>query len=283
MNTLLDNQIYCWAALGIGGLIAMVIGWKIHPYTVGELTKFVQSPIQQFGARCGTAIGCPILLVILVAPHIVDRFATKNDRLAKMEKEKQEVITELKNSVDPYDGGSANIQARADAVKKLAAIEAKKRELMMLPDDPLPKTSANNARIAPVESQDPRPQVDSTPQSTGEANRPKATPPSRGGNSSLSVRDASRLADDSKVKLAEMKGSRAALQSKIDTERARWQTATNTINRLTNNKRTPVQQGSQPYYQCLAASKVIQEVEAGAAELKAEKARLEATIKELEK
>jgi hypothetical protein len=54
-------------------------------------------------------------------------------------------------------------------------------------------------------------------------------------------------------------------------------------NRLTNNKRTPVQEGSQPYYQCLAASKVIQEVEAGAAELKAEKARLEAMIQELEK
>ena len=54
-------------------------------------------------------------------------------------------------------------------------------------------------------------------------------------------------------------------------------------NRLTNNKRTPVQEGSQPYYQCLAASKVIQEVEAGAAEFKAEKARLEVMIQELEK
>ena len=38
------------------------------------------------------------------------------------------------------------------------------------------------------------------------------------------------------------------------------------------NKPSPVQEGSQPYYQCLAASKVIQAEKAGAAELKAEKA-----------
>jgi hypothetical protein len=46
------------------------------------------------------------------------------------------------------------------------------------------------------------------------------------------------------------------------------------------NKPSPVQEGSQPYYQCLAASKVIQEEEAGAAELKAEKGRLKPTIRE---
>jgi hypothetical protein len=92
-----------------------------------------------------------------------------------------------------------------------------------------------------------------------------------------------RQARDDKDKLTTLKGELAVLNTKIETERSRWQTATNTINRLTNNKRTPVQEGSQPYYQCLAASKVIQEVEAGAGELKAEKARLEATIQELEK
>jgi hypothetical protein len=60
------------------------------------------------------------------------------------------------------------------------------------------------------------------------------------------------------------------------------QAATDTINRLTNFKRTPVREGSQPYYQCLAASKVIQEVEAGAADLQAERTRLEATVREVE-
>ena len=92
-----------------------------------------------------------------------------------------------------------------------------------------------------------------------------------------------RQVREDKDKLTTLKGELAVLNTKIETERARWQTATNTINRLTNNKRTPVQEGSQPYYQCLAASKVIQEVEAGAAELKAENARLEVMIQELEK
>ena len=95
--------------------------------------------------------------------------------------------------------------------------------------------------------------------------------------------DQAKQAREVKDKLTTLKGELAVLNTNIETERARWQTATNTINRLTNNKRTPVQEGSQPYFQCLAASKVIQEVEAGAAELKAEKARLEAMIRELEK
>ena len=59
--------------------------------------------------------------------------------------------------------------------------------------------------------------------------------------------------------------------------------ATDGINRITTFKRTPVREGSQPYYQCLEASKVIQEVEAGAAELKVEKTRLEAVIREMER
>lgn len=90
-------------------------------------------------------------------------------------------------------------------------------------------------------------------------------------------------ARDHNERLAELKGELATVTAKISSERARWQAATDTINRLTNFKHTPVMEGSQPYYQCLGASKVIQQVEAGAAEFKAEKARLEAVIKELEK
>lgn len=83
-------------------------------------------------------------------------------------------------------------------------------------------------------------------------------------------------------RLAELKGELAAIDAKIASERARWQQALDTINRLTNYKRTPVREGSQEYQLCLAASEVIQEVESGAAELKQEKARLEAMIGELE-
>jgi hypothetical protein len=88
---------------------------------------------------------------------------------------------------------------------------------------------------------------------------------------------------ESKQKLAEFKGELAAIVAKMDSERVRYQAGIDTINRLTNFKRNPVQEGSQPYYQCLEASKVVKEVEAGVAELKAGKARLEATIAEFEK
>ena len=57
---------------------------------------------------------------------------------------------------------------------------------------------------------------------------------------------------------------------------------TDVINALTNYKRTPVREGSQAYHQCVEASKIITEVEQGAAALKAEKARLEAILEELE-
>jgi hypothetical protein len=101
-------------------------------------------------------------------------------------------------------------------------------------------------------------------------------------NEAAAAAEQAKQAREDKEKLTNLKGELAALNTKIETERDRWQTATNTINRLTNFKKTPVKEGSQAYYQCLAASKVIQEVEAGAAELKAEKARLEATIEELD-
>jgi hypothetical protein len=88
--------------------------------------------------------------------------------------------------------------------------------------------------------------------------------------------------DNLKVKLAELKGELAEVDAKMNTERTRYQTSIDTINRLTNFKRTPVREGSPEYYRCLEASKVIQDVEAGAGELKAKKVQLEATIKALE-
>jgi hypothetical protein len=88
--------------------------------------------------------------------------------------------------------------------------------------------------------------------------------------------------ENKRSKIADLKGELAKVDSRIETDRTRWQNALDTINRLTNYKKTPVQEGSYAYKQCVAASEVIQDVEAGATHLKAEKARLEATIKELE-
>ncbi len=65
------------------------------------------------------------------------------------------------------------------------------------------------------------------------------------------------------------------VKAKIQAEKKRWSAASAVINRLTNNKKTPVQEGTQAYFQCLEASKVMQAVEANAELLKKEKARLE--------
>lgn len=88
--------------------------------------------------------------------------------------------------------------------------------------------------------------------------------------------------DSAQMRIAELKGELAALNAKIQSERQRWQEGVNVINRLTNFKKTPVREGSPQYHQCMAASRVIQEVEAGAPALKTEKARLEAMIQSLE-
>lgn len=100
---------------------------------------------------------------------------------------------------------------------------------------------------------------------------------------SVDPAETAQAAEDRKSeKLAELKGSLAEIESTISSERERWQNALDTINRLTNFKKTPVREGSPQHQQCLRAAEVIREVESGAAELKAQKAKLEATIKELQ-
>jgi hypothetical protein len=54
-----------------------------------------------------------------------------------------------------------------------------------------------------------------------------------------------------------------------------WRQETAIINRLTNNKKTPVQEGSQAYQQCLAASQRISQAESEAKSLKTQKASIE--------
>lgn len=88
--------------------------------------------------------------------------------------------------------------------------------------------------------------------------------------------------DSIDMNLLDIKEKLAATEEKIQIERKRWRDALAVINKLTNNKRTPVREGSVEYHRCLAASQIIQEVEAGAPVLKAEKARLEEMIRLIE-
>lgn len=71
----------------------------------------------------------------------------------------------------------------------------------------------------------------------------------------------------------------AALEVIINTERANYHKALGVINRLTNNKRTPVVDGSPAYHECVRAKNVIDAIDASAPSRIAERARLEAIIK----
>lgn len=96
------------------------------------------------------------------------------------------------------------------------------------------------------------------------------------------AKDRQAETSDKELRIAEARSQLAALNSRIDDERARYQAASNLINRLTNNKRTQIQRGSQAHYRYLQASRTMAQVQAGAPALKAEKARLEALIGELD-
>jgi hypothetical protein len=80
------------------------------------------------------------------------------------------------------------------------------------------------------------------------------------------------------VSILEAKRKLSELDQKIESERSRWFQASEVIDRLTNFKRSPVKEGSAAYYQCLEASKIIQDVESKAPSLKAERVTLEKMI-----
>jgi hypothetical protein len=100
-------------------------------------------------------------------------------------------------------------------------------------------------------------------------------------------KDASDMTHDGNASdtsnLAELKIALLEVEAEIASEREKFQEALGIINRLTNFKRTPVKEGSQAYNQCLEASKIIKEVEAGAPALKEKKAQIEALISKAER
>ncbi len=192
----------------------------------------------------------------------------RNEKIDKIDLEKNEVVQSLKDEADPFTEGGPSDSAKRDAAKKLAELENKKRNLL--------KERAESAKPSrtSIASNEIKPASEQSDNDDGEKKDARAA--------LLKAQKASEE-QEAKSKLAELKGEFAAVNAKIESERARYRSNLDIINRLTNFKRTPVQEGTQAYYQCLEASKQIKEVEAGAAELKTEKARLEATIKEFEK
>lgn len=85
-----------------------------------------------------------------------------------------------------------------------------------------------------------------------------------------------------KLKLADLKGELASVESRIEAERKKWQDANAAINALTINRTQPVVRNSPEHVRMYEAQLIMKEVEAKAPELKEDKARIEATINALE-
>ena len=94
-----------------------------------------------------------------------------------------------------------------------------------------------------------------------------------------------QIAEEKKRNIADRIGTLtrqlADVNENIERERKRWQDAVDTINRLTNFKRTPVVDGSPAYYKCLEAARAAQEVERKAPDLKTEKENIEKLLNDL--
>lgn len=90
---------------------------------------------------------------------------------------------------------------------------------------------------------------------------------------------ADSVSDDDQ--LAKAKADLQALTVLMDRERSEFKDALAVINKHTNFKKTPVREGSSAYFQCLAASKVIQRIEGTAPARVNEKRALEKTIQSL--
>jgi hypothetical protein len=262
--------------VAILAVLALVIGWKIYPYTIGGFERFEKSPIQHFFARCAMAFVGPLAIGYYGYTKFTELTATPADKVRAIEQKQQQLREQVKSADDPFDGKPAT--PSKEQVAKMRELESEKQKLRK--EEVQREETLGSIPQPPKESEMPA----AAPRQPVEKPKPVGSPDSADGEPappvSKSIPNTSEAPSISKV--AELKGELAKVNSKIESERARWTNARDTINRLTNFKKTPVKEGSPAYHQCMAASKVIHEVESGASDLKAEKARLEAVIKELE-
>jgi DNA-directed RNA polymerase subunit RPC12/RpoP len=161
----------------------------------------------------------------------------------------------------PYVDAQASREAQEKAKEKAeeAAREAERqaqraKDIAELEQDPSWNPKAKPAEKKPEKAAEPSEDPEETPKPASAANSdlPKA------------------------------RADLAAVKSKIESERKRHADALNIINTLTLNKTKPVKEGSPAYHRCMEASRIISEVEKGAPDLKAEKARLETLVGELD-
>lgn len=245
------------------GFVALILGWIIHPWTVGGFTRWVQSPMQQFTARVSTSVVSSFATVYLGGMMLATVFPHWN--FAKL-----------------YDKGSTHQSTLSGdpSVTSQNATHSANQALRA------PVIQAEKPAVSPPSQQTINPSV--TAQNSSRDNamprlEPEVVESSKEKILTKSNEDGIKnAADSAQMKIAELKADLAEVETKIQSERDRWKASINVINQLTNFKKTPVREGSPQYHQCMEASRIINEVESGAANLKAQRARLEAMIQSLE-
>jgi hypothetical protein len=253
----------CVAALGA------FVGWRIHPYTVGALTQFTHSPIQQLGARltstgAGAMLSC--LLVVFLWPK------SSSGKSAPVPEEKAPVAIQTPEvKATPFSEEESSVVIHTPEAKATPVPEEKATVAIQTPEVKATPFSEEESSVV-IHT----PEAKATP--VPEEKAPVVMYEKIG-----STTDDANLETSLKIKIADLRGQLAEVEGKINGERKRWQDGQNLINRLTNFRKTPVKEGSVQYQQCMVASRIITEVEAGSQKLKNEKAKLDATISSLEK
>jgi hypothetical protein len=249
----------------VAGFVALILGWIIHPYTVGELTRWVESPIQQFIARVGTAIFAAIFAVV-GGLHLLSKMFP-NSASPTTATQVAEVLSPPNSTADQF----------AEPAEHAIAMPTTPSQPVVRVEQASSDHTPSQSIVSPEPPKTVPRAITTTRSAADIAEAPREK------TSSMSDSEGIKSQTDSvQLKVAELKGELVVIDKKIQTERRRWQEGVGIINRLTNFKKTPVREGSPQYHQCMAASQVIKEVEAGSAGLKSEKARLEAMINSLE-
>ena len=240
----ITSPFIAYAAAIAVGLVVLILTWIIHPYTVGQLTQFTESPLSQFFTRVVSTITWAG-----IAAYFMFLF-----------------LTDKGTSIEVPGLSTSPVAEETDAPPITDTPPVTQREKPSTTQTELPEQANKKPAIKDTHQQPPKP-----------VTAPRAKPP-KPSDGDIAKSDTNNI----QLKIADLKGKLAVVDAKIESERTRWKNASAVINKLTNFKRTPVREGSPQYYKCLAASKIIKEVEAGAPALKAEKAKLKAMIKSLE-
>ena len=275
-----------WIVSNIASVAAVVISWVTFRFFLAPLDYFVRSPARLFYMQVMNSLTFGFFTLMIVAGWLGNPVSPQPSG---------EPAPATADSAHPddatADSGSDSPASDSEDTPGLTYRGAASQD-----DDP--PIDSTPARI-PEPSASPKPSSGREPAETtagkkdfwkppGYSHRPdeaqpRSEPPSQPAPKREARSETGPGRDPAKLRLAELKGDLAELEAEMDQERARYKASLATINRLTNNKRTPVREGSPAYHKCLAASKVIREIERKAPGMKAKKAKLEAAVKELEK